>query len=334
MYKVLIVGATTVNSADISLSLKKAFEKQNCEARLISANEDFPFLIDFVYHAAGKKVNDKVRSLFSRYVFDKAKTWNPDVVFLNGSNVFVSATTIKDLQNKLGCKVVLWELNNRCFVGYQAEAISLYDHIFSLDSYLLPVLRVSGAKNVHTLFACADPQEYSLENLDATQVAKFKSDISFIGSAYPERAEILRQLADYDLRIYGKSWKRYPELASRVSDQFIMDITKLKIFSNSRISINIQGAHMINGENFRVFEAAACGGVSFSTYKPDLAQCFKPDSEIIIFDDARDLREKADYYLAHLAELQAIGQAARRRLLAEHTYDHRVKTILKYLQLN
>ena len=60
---------------------------------------------------------------------------------------------------------------------------------------------------------------------------------------------------------------------------------------------------MIYGENFRVFEVAACGGVSFSLPKPDLLRCFKPDSEIVIFENVDDLRKKLDYFLARPDEL-------------------------------
>jgi spore maturation protein CgeB len=110
-----------------------------------------------------------------------------------------------------------------------------------------------------------------------------------------------------------------------------MDLTKLKIFSAARISLNIHGPHMINGENFRVFEVAACGGVSFSLPKPDLLKCFEPDSEIVIFENVEDLHKKLNYFLERPEELRKIGQTSQKRVLAEHTYAHRVKFILNCL---
>jgi spore maturation protein CgeB len=89
---------------------------------------------------------------------------------------------------------------------------------------------------------------------------------------------------------------------------------------------------MISGENFRVFEVAACGRVSFSTFKPDLAECLEPEQEVVVFEGADDLRAKVDHYLTHLDELHGIAVAGRRRVLDEHTYQHRARTIVECLE--
>jgi spore maturation protein CgeB len=62
-----------------------------------------------------------------------------------------------------------------------------------------------------------------------------------------------------------------------------------------------------------------------------LERCFEPDKEVIVFEDEDDLQRKVEFYLAHPEKLETIARAARRRVLAEHTFDHRAQTILRHL---
>lgn len=55
---------------------------------------------------------------------------------------------------------------------------------------------------------------------------------------------------------------------------------------------------------------------------------FEPGEEIIIVYSSEEAIERYKWLLAHDTERQAIGAAARRRLIAEHTYTHRAKQLL------
>lgn len=328
--RILMVGSTRVDSGDVVLLLMQSFDRQGWQVDLLSTSEDLPF-----WASVGDALNRKeIRVLaFSRYLFAKAVEWKPDIVYIHGSNTWVLPETIRELKRTLGCQMILWELNNSFYRGHEAECLPLYDHVFVLDSYMIPVLRVAGAQNVHHLSACADPKEHFPMDLSPSDQLRYGADICFIGSAYAERTKLLSQLVDYNLRVYGAGWESVdPALAHCVWREPVLDSTKVKIFSASRMSINLHGSHMINGENFRVFEVAACRRVSFSAYKSDLVQLLEPGSEVILFEDVGDLRAKIDYYLAHPDELEAIGSAARQRVLAEHTYDHRAQTIMRHVE--
>jgi spore maturation protein CgeB len=332
--KILLCGGTSADTGDAPLLLKRALEKEGCQVHLMSINEERTWMAE-VLLAGGFRTHAgviaHVIAHLNLQLIKMAREYQPDVVFLYGSNVFASPITIRTLQTKLGCQVVLWEVNNRIFGGIQAECVPLYDAIFTLDSYLIPILRVMGGHQISHLCACMDPQEHFLTALSEPDRGRFETDICFMGSPYPNRVEILNQLTGYKLKIYGSKWRNYPALNRFISDEPVMDITKLKIFSGARVSLNIHGEHMINGENFRVFEVAACGGVSFSSPKPDLLRCFEPGAEVVIFEDIDDLHRKLDHYLARPDQLQEIGQAARKRVLAEHTYSHRAQIILSHL---
>jgi spore maturation protein CgeB len=331
--RILLTGSTQTGSGDVQMLLARAFSQSGHETHIVSASDDLPFWsrVARKTHLSHFRMIDSAS--FSRHFYRTALTWKPTVIFVYGSNIFVFPRILEELKQKLGCQILLWEVNNNFFGEIGLQSLRIYDHVFALDSYILPVLQVAGAKRVSHLPACADPQEHYPIPLPNDSL--YHADVSFLGSPYPNRVELLKHLVNHEfsLRIYGDRWHAAdPSLQPFISDIPVLGLTKSKIFTNSRISLNMQGPRMINAENFRVFEVAASAGVSFSTYKPDLVQSFTPDKEIIIFRDANELKEKIEYYLNHLAELDAIKQASHKRFLSEHTYQHRVKTIEKIFQ--
>src|SRR5687768_13945369 len=75
----------------------------------------------------------------------------------------------------------------------------------------------------------------------------------------------------------------------------------------------------------RVFEAAGAGACLITDEWVGIEQFLEPGAEILV---ARDGGEVA----AHVCDLdlgraRRIGAAARKRMLAEHTYDHRAEVL-------
>jgi spore maturation protein CgeB len=79
----------------------------------------------------------------------------------------------------------------------------------------------------------------------------------------------------------------------------------------------------------RLFEAAACGTPIISDHWAGLDSLFEPEREILISDGA----ETTLGYLRALPdkERRAIGTAARKRVLAEHTAAHRAEELERYV---
>ena len=80
----------------------------------------------------------------------------------------------------------------------------------------------------------------------------------------------------------------------------------------------------------RLFEAAACGVPVISDRWDGLDRIFRPDEEILIADDADDVVR----YVTETCEEErrAIGEAARRRALAEHTAERRAEELESYVR--
>ncbi|MEX0606636.1 MAG: glycosyltransferase, partial [Halofilum sp. (in: g-proteobacteria)] len=79
----------------------------------------------------------------------------------------------------------------------------------------------------------------------------------------------------------------------------------------------------------RLFEAAACGTPIVSDRCPGIDELFAPDREIVLADSAEDARA----CIRDLPEerRRELGDAARRRVLAEHTSAHRARDLEDYV---
>ena len=91
-------------------------------------------------------------------------------------------------------------------------------------------------------------------------------------------------------------------------------------YAAQRLTVNVTRADMRRAgwsPSVRLFEAAACAVPVVSDWWPGLDEFFAPDREILVEETVArlDLSEE---------ELRAVGERARRRVLAEHTAEHRV----------
>jgi spore maturation protein CgeB len=106
-----------------------------------------------------------------------------------------------------------------------------------------------------------------------------------------------------------------------------------RFYNSQRLTLNITRADMIaNGysPSVRLFEAAACGVPILSDEWRGLENFFIPGREILV---ARTT-EEVSRYLRHLDDkyLQQIGAAARARMLAAHTPEHRARELENHVQ--
>src|SRR5207249_4695574 len=130
----------------------------------------------------------------------------------------------------------------------------------------------------------------------------------------------------------------------------------VRVFGSSRINLNLSNAfppdlrprtrlrRLARGEKTpparrsqikgRTFEVPGSGGVLLTDDVPHLERYLEPDRDVGVFDSTDDLVEKVDWWLRHPEERAAVADAGYRRVLAEHTYDHRFAQIFEAAGLN
>ncbi len=117
----------------------------------------------------------------------------------------------------------------------------------------------------------------------------------------------------------GRDWKRLPEL------DYYDELPGF--YPSSEVNLNCTSLQMKGAVNQRVFDVPACGAFVLTDAREQLAALFAPGAETAVYADPAEVPQLTRHYLEHPGERRRVSQAARARILAEHTYDHRLTTL-------
>jgi len=204
------------------------------------------------------------------------------------------------------------------------EQIETYDLFFTKERYALRQLETIGLRNLYYLPMYCVPSLHHPVPVAAAQAAELRGVVALVGARYPYRERLVRELADYPVRVWGPGWR---------GGGFVTGDAKLAIYCGATLSLNPH--HPMNdivGVNTRAFELAATGACQVVDLKEELPHLFKPGDEVLAYRDLPELRRQLTYFLAHPDEARAIGDNARRRALAEGTVRHRVEEMIAALR--
>jgi spore maturation protein CgeB len=161
---------------------------------------------------------------------------------------------------------------------------------------------------------------------------RFAADLAFLGNRLPDREARVEEfflkpaaaLPGQSLLIGGNGWETrdMPANVRHLGHVYThqhnaFNCTPRAVLNVARDSM----AHVGFSPATRVFEAAGAAACLITDAWEGIEQFLKPDEEVLVARDGRDVVE-------HLASLsperaRAIGRAALRRVLAEHSYAHR-----------
>jgi spore maturation protein CgeB len=150
------------------------------------------------------------------------------------------------------------------------------------------------------------------------------------------RAGCVRALAGFDAVVAGdpEGWAAEfgPERAMRLLPRLDYYRDLPLFYPASSVNLNCTSRQMKGAVNQRVFDVPACGGFILTDRRAQLDALFEPGSEVAVYDGAEDIPDLVRRYLGDAAGRERISQAARRRILAEHTYEHRLTRLIKVMR--
>lgn len=101
-----------------------------------------------------------------------------------------------------------------------------------------------------------------------------------------------------------------------------------QVFASSDINLNISLRTIQTGIPLRVLDVLACGGFLITNYQPELSEHFDLGSDLVVYEDAKDLVQKVDYYLAHEAERKQIAENGKQRIREDFSFAARLEILL------
>jgi spore maturation protein CgeB len=104
------------------------------------------------------------------------------------------------------------------------------------------------------------------------------------------------------------------------------------LYAQSQISLNLFGGCVHGGMPLRPFDIGASGGLILTHDQRELPALFEPGKECLAFRNQDEMLALLDHVLAAPAEFNAIAQAGRRRVQAQHTWSHRISRLQEFLR--
>jgi spore maturation protein CgeB len=108
---------------------------------------------------------------------------------------------------------------------------------------------------------------------------------------------------------------------------------ELPLFYNlCKINFNATSYQMGAAVNQRVFDVPACGAFLLTDHQEALEEAFDVGREVIVFENPEEIPDLVRFYLENPQKRQVIAASARERVLAEHTYQHRLHRIVEQMR--
>lgn len=193
---------------------------------------------------------------------------------------------------------------------------------------VIAAYEAQGARACRPIYNALDPDSHHPAPADA----RFEADLSLLANRLPDRERRIEQfflepaarMPQRRFLLGGSGWadKAIPENVRALghvgtADHNAFNCTPLAVLNVSRDSMAENGFSPAT----RVFEAAGAGACLITDAWEGVELFLKPDVEVLV---ARDGQEVAEQLAALTPERAArIGDAARRRVLADHTYARR-----------
>jgi len=159
-------------------------------------------------------------------------------------------------------------------------------------------------------------------------------EMLFVASRTVFREAVVRGLTE-PARVIGTDWSVLGrEGFHRVANRKISRASLIRLYQHHQAVLNVRNeANVEHGLNQRSFEPLACGAVVLHDDLADLPLCFEPGREMLVYHDADELNALAARLRREPEFAMRIAEAGRQRVLAEHTYRHRVIFVLNDLGL-
>lgn len=255
------------------------------------------------------------------------------------SDVVLSSPVVK-VYYDLDTAVTLDHFKANGSVDYiPRDGLSGFDLVLSYvgGSALDDLRRLLGARRVAPLYGSVDPELHQ----PVPKAERYQSDLSYLGTYAADRQQTLEQLFLKPAhRLPKKKFllggAQYPaDFPWNENVWFVRHVPPRDhpaFYCSSRATLNVTRAAMANVgycPSGRLFEAAACETPIVSDSWEGLDTFFEPDRELLIAESDDDV---VGALSRSPEELHRVGEAARERVLACHTAEHRSHELISALE--
>ncbi len=163
-----------------------------------------------------------------------------------------------------------------------------------------------------------------LERLDADQ-KRHAELLMFVEGTRRLRRELVEALAPDGLEVRGdEEWRRVVP-GARGAVNYVEDLPGF--YRLCEVNLNVTSIQMPSTVNQRVFDCPAAGGFLLTDAQAELGELFDLEQETACYASIDECRDLLKFYRGHSEARRRIASNARRRILSEHTYAHRLRAL-------
>ena len=230
-----------------------------------------------------------------------------------------------------GARVVFWFPDPVTHLARQLMVLGPYDALYFKEPHIVDRLRANLGLPVYYLPEACNPHWHR-----PLVPAGTEPYLVVPGTMYPIRVKLLERLMakGIPLKLYGVGiprWVGDTPTRQAYTGSYITLAEKARVYRSAVGVLNTMHPGEVTGVNGRLFQAAGCGAAVLNEFRPKLAELFDVGKEVLAFCDFDQLLDQATRLLNEPGLTPRLGDAAARRAHSEHTYDHRLATILKQL---
>jgi spore maturation protein CgeB len=278
------------------------------------------------------------REAMNRELLDKVIEVQPDAVFFFLFKDEIAPETIAAIEQP----TVNWFADDHWrFEDFTSRFAPSLDWSVTTDHEAVRKYEAIGCRVIQSQWAC---NRYAY----GKTAEELRYDVSFVGQPHGSRREMIDRLrkAGHQVSCWGFGWEQ-----GRLSHDEMV-----RTFGASRLNLNLSNSStpqytlrmrlgaVVRGIKLdksprrdqikgRTFEVPGSGGFLLTESVPHLDEYFEIGREIATYESPDELVEQIEYWLSRPAERAAVADAGYRRVVAEHTYDHRFAAIFDAMGL-
>jgi spore maturation protein CgeB len=223
---------------------------------------------------------------------------------------------------------VLWLYDELRRTDHDLEALRRVGPLATYSAVDAASLRGKGVEATHL------PLAYDHRRLPHPP-GRARDEVVFVGARYPSREATLVALVEAGLpvRAFGRDWSGHPVDRLRtwaprrppVPAGRDLDRTEAyRRMAEATATLNLHGDQ--DGFTMRTFEACGVGAVQLID-RTDVAELYSPGEDLAPYSTHEELLDLCRRAQRDPAWAGRLRESGRRRTLAEHTFDHRVRTL-------
>jgi spore maturation protein CgeB len=148
----------------------------------------------------------------------------------------------------------------------------------------------------------------------------------FVANATPGRRSVIEGIAS-PVSVYGPGWRRAPP--HDIHPGRAPHAAVAGLYARHLAALNVRNErNVLQGLNQRGFDPCLSATPLVTDDHGDLERCFDPGAEVLVWRNAAELNAAYERLRRSPDEARRIGERGRRRVLAEHGYNHRLVTLM------